>query len=476
MTAESRPANLELSPSPHPAVVPHSRAATAKARLLRGVGETLRALRHTPLGLLLLVIGLSFPVGPRVGAVTVTLADVAILLLAAQLGLQVAMRGRRLWVPLPWAWAVFLIGAFGSLAFSQDVAVSLVPFVEKVEMVLIFYLVCNLVRTKDQLTALLLLFSACSALNAAFGLAQFLGWTELGLHGMAFVGVSVRARAGAFVGGTLGAYFATAITLLVAWLSLSWERFGWDVRAAGLGAAVLICFGLVATLTRTWMFALLVALIVVVLGTRWRVKLRLIVLGALAIGILALALRGGWFDLAGEGVTDFVQQRLLGLAEQNYFRNLETVRVEKWLEALRAWQAAPIFGAGMGTVRFANPFGEYGLVDNHYLETLAEMGLVGALGFAWIALGALIYNWRAIGWGLPRHRGSTLGLLGSHVLWLVGGLLWGLFDSGKPGMMYITLIAFAVISRRVYARPLKTAGPAAGATLALDSGTQGKEA
>jgi O-antigen ligase len=254
------------------------------------------------------------------------------------------------------------------------------------------------------------------------------------------------------VGGTLGAYFGTAITLIVAWLSLSWERFGWGVRAAGLGAAVLISFGLVATLTRTWMAALLVALIVVVLGTRWRVKLRLIVLGALAIGILALAMRGGWFDLAGEGVTDFVQQRLLGLAEQNYFRNLETVRMEKWLEALRAWQASPIFGAGMGTVRFANPFGQYGLVDNHYLETLAEMGLAGMLGFAWIALGALAYNWRAIRWAVPLHRGSTLGLLGSHVLWLVGGLLWGLFDSGKPGMMYITLIAFAVTSRRFYVR------------------------
>jgi O-antigen ligase len=177
-----------------------------------------------------------------------------------------------------------------------------------------------------------------------------------------------------------------------------------------------------------------------------------IVLAVLALGVLGLAMRGGWFNVAGEGVTEFVQQRLLGLAEQNYFRNLETVRYAKWAAAWQEWLARPVFGAGMGTVRFLNPFGEYGLVDNHYIETLAEMGMVGALGFAWIALGALAASWRALrGRRRGADLGSILGLLSSQVLWLVGGLLWGLFDSGKPGMMYVMVLALAVSSRRVYA-------------------------
>jgi O-antigen ligase len=427
-------------PRPHP----------RKISLLRGVLWAVRAIRRAPVGLLLLIVGLSFPLGPQVGPVVVTLADLAIVWLTVRLGAEVALKNRRLWMPLILGWTLFMIAALGSWGFSRDVGTSFVYLIEKIEMLLIFYATLNLVRRCEQLNGLLLVLVICSVLNAALGWAQFAGLTDVGLQGTAFVGVDSRIRASAFVGGTLGAYLGSAIVLLVSWLAASGGKWRLGILTLWLLALVALVFGQVTTLTRTWMFATLVAGVVIVLHLKWRVKFRMLTIGVLVLGILALALSNQWFSIAGEDTTEFVRQRLLGLSDQVYFRSLQSVRYFKWAEAWNSFLSAPIFGVGMGTVRFYNPQGTIGLVDNHYLELLAEMGLVGTIGFMWIALGALWHTWIAMRRTQNgADRDSPMGLLSSQILWLCGGVLWGLFGSGKPGMMYILIVAFGVAHRRI---------------------------
>jgi O-antigen ligase len=418
--------------------------------LLRGTVWAARAIRRAPLGLVLLTIGLSFPVGLRVGPVNVTLADLSIGWLTIQLLAGVAIGNRRLAVPLILGWTLFMVGAAGSVVFSQNVGTSVVYLVEKIEMLLIFYTTINLVRRREQINGLLIVLSICTLLNAAFGLAQFAGLTAWGLQGAAFVGRNVHIRGGGFVGSTLGAYLGTGIVLLFAWLATSGRRWRPGLLGLWLFALVGLVFGLVTTLNRTWMFATLLAIAVIVIQLKWRVKFRMLAIGALMMGVLVLALNNQWFSVAGEDTTEFVRQRLLGLSDQVYFRSLETVRYFKWAEAWNHFLSAPIFGVGMGTVRFYNPQGTIGLVDNHYLELLAEMGLVGTIAFLWIAAGALWRTWRAT--RLTRNSadwGSPAGLLSGQILWLCGGLLWGLFGSGKPGMMYFLIIALGIAYRKV---------------------------
>jgi O-antigen ligase len=347
-------------------------------------------------------------------------------------------------------WTLFVVGALGSLAFSRDVGTSVVFFVEKIEMMLIFYATINLLRRREQLNGLLFVLIVCSVLDGVLGLAQFAGLTSWGLQGTAFVGTDFRTRGGGFVGSTLGAYLGTAIVLLISWLAAAGRRWRLGVLGLWLGALLVLIFGLVTTLNRTWMFATLAALAVIVVRLKWRARFRMLVISLLVLGVLALALSNQWFRIAGEDTTEFVRQRLLGLSEQVYFRSLQGVRYLKWLEAWNSFLSAPVFGVGMGTVRFFNPQGTLGLVDNHYLELLAEMGLVGMVAFLWIALGALVHTWRATrltrnspGWGSPA------GLLSGQILWLCGGILWGLFGSGKPGMMYVLLAALGVAHHRI---------------------------
>lgn len=424
--------------------------------LLRGLSRTSRLIRSAPLGVLLLVVGLSFPVGPKVGPVTITLVDLTIVYLTTLLLMDVFVRNRRLRVPLLGAWGLFIFGAFGSTAFSRDVGNSIIFFIEKIEMLLIFYLVLNLVRRREQVIGLLIAFVLCSILNAVLGLAQFFGLTELGLQGRAVFDWTVRVRAAGFVGGKFGAFLGTAIVLVVSWLVVYWRHWSRSVRWLCLASLTVLTLGLIATLTRTWLFAALLALSLVVLRLNWRAKFRMIFAAVVASTVLLLALNYGWFDFAGEGTTEFTRRRLFGLSEQSYFRTLEYGRYSKWLRAWNDFNAAPIFGVGMGVVRFPNRLGTVGLVDNHYLELLAEMGLVGTVGFLWIAIAALLRTRKAV--RLTRYDarlGTASGLLGTQVLWLSGGVLWGLFGSGKPGMMFILLVALAVTYQRAIVEEIR---------------------
>ena len=94
---------------------PATLAARGKVSLLRGTVWAARVIRHAPLGLVLLTIGLSFPVGLRMGPVNVSLADLAIGWLTIQWAANVALGNRRLAVPLILGWTLFMVGAAGSV-------------------------------------------------------------------------------------------------------------------------------------------------------------------------------------------------------------------------------------------------------------------------------------------------------------------------------------------------------------------------
>ncbi len=428
----------------------------SRVGLLRGLSRMSRLVRSAPFGLVLLAVGLSFPIGPEVGPVTVTLVDLTIVCLAMLLGMDVAVRNRRLRVPLLGAWTVFMFGAYGSTVLSRDMGQSIIFFIEKVEMFLIFYLILNLVRRQEQVIGLLLVFVLCSILNAVLGLSQFFGLTELGLQGRAVLGGMWRARPAGFIGGSFGAFLGTAIVLVVNWLLVYWRQWSRSVRWLCLASLLVLIFGLIVTLARTWIFSTLLALSLVTLQLSWRAKLRVIFVAVVALAVLLLALNYHWFDLAGAGTTEFARRRLFGLSEQSYFRTFEYGRYEKWEHDWNDFLAAPIFGVGMGVEQFPNLRGTIGLVDNQYLELLAEMGLVGTVGFLWIAIATLLRTWKAVRLTRRDARlGTSLGLLSGQMVWLSGGVLWGLFGSGKPGMMLILLIALAVTYRRALVEEIR---------------------
>lgn len=415
-------------------------------------------LRQIPSSMALLLLGLSFPVGLEIGPVTVTLADIAIVWMAVSFIVQFVLRNQKIWLPLFGAWFLFLFGSFGSTIFSQQLGVSIVRLLETIEMCLIFFLVSNLIRRQEQIKGTLMAFVLCSMVNAAFALAQFAGLTEIGLEGRAFFGGAVQTRGTAFIGGSLGAFLGIAMLLLASWLLVYQKRWTRWMRTLGWTSLALLAGGLLATLNRTWLFATILGFLIIVLRLNWKSRSRLFFVAVVALCVLSLALNLHWFDWSGEKTTEFVRQRLLGFSERDFYRSLQSSRYTKWALAWEDFLGAPVFGVGMGVERFANPLGTWGLVDNHYLELLAEMGLVGTIGFLWIAAGGLVRGWKAVRLARSNVESFTaLSMWSGLVIWLTGGILWGLFSSGKPGMMLIFFLAMIVKYQQVLAKKYRLA-------------------
>jgi len=91
----------------------------------------------------------------------------------------------------------------------------------------------------------------------------------------------------------------------------------------------------------------------------------------------------------------FIANRLQGLrANQNAVQ-----RVEFWRDGVKLWQCHPIFGNGLGSVEMglysvASFFYESKYVHNHYVQCLADIGMVGLTLFLGILASSAWLFWR----------------------------------------------------------------------------------
>ncbi len=138
--------------------------------------------------------------------------------------------------------------------------------------------------------------------------------------------------------------------------------------------------------------------------------------GAMAVCLVFTFSRGAWLALAGAiAVTGIlydrriliagiiaaviavlfipaVNQRITYLFTPEYMmKSAQSGRISRWLEAYDQMRNNPLFGAGLGHFGGAVANRHYGTfyVDNYYIKTLAEMGLVGLTLFGWLILRTL---------------------------------------------------------------------------------------
>lgn len=166
-------------------------------------------------------------------------------------------------------------------------------------------------------------------------------------------------------------------TLLFAVANLP-RTHGW-VQAGCLGVTALSGVLLAFTYTRgAWIAAVLGVLVLGVVQGRRR-----LVMGLLAIGVLALVLTP-----AGDRLADIAEGDRSPLGEPT---NSLTWRFDQWNEVIDLFADSPVTGAGLGVSKFETPDQE--VPHNDYVRIAGEAGILGLLGYLGL-LGAMAHATR----------------------------------------------------------------------------------
>jgi len=192
-----------------------------------------------------------------------------------------------------------------------------------------------------------------------------------------------------------------------------------------------------------------------------RIRLRTLVIGAAAIGILLSMM---WGDLlmkleknrqdSSSNLTEHVQSISNISTDAS---NLE--RINRWNSAMRMFYQRPVFGWGPGTYSFQYaPFqlssektiistnaGNKGNAHSEYIGPLCESGALGALSFIGILI-CTIWTGSRLYYSLPKGdlRSTTLAVLLGLVTYIVHGGLNNFLDTDKASVPFWGFIAILV--------------------------------
>jgi putative inorganic carbon (hco3(-)) transporter len=207
----------------------------------------------------------------------------------------------------------------------------------------------------------------------------------------------------------MGAWFVTAALVTLGFAIGS--RVSWRWRLMCLVASAMALTGVVLSYSRTAYVATLVAIALIIMMPRFR--LRLVVPVVIVALILPLLL------------PQAVIERFESISIEEGERDLSTEhRFELWGIAWQEFRERPVFGMGFHTFHHeeVNPLA----IDTHnlYLRELAEKGLVGFLITALMLWCILRLCWRGFRVALPGsgYHGFILGLTGAFVALLIGNV------------------------------------------------------
>lgn len=188
------------------------------------------------------------------------------------------------------------------------------------------------------------------------------------------------------------------------------KKLGW------LGAAGLMALCLVFTYSRgAWLaFAGAVAIIGVLYDRR-------ILIAGVAAAVIAVFF------------VPPVSHRIAYLFTPEYMaKSSASGRISRWFAAYDQMRNSPLFGAGLGHFGGAvasrrNLSNIY--VDNYYMKTMAEMGLVGFTLFIWLILKTLKHGYRAMQeLASPRLRFMAAGMFGGLLAIAVHNMVENIFE------------------------------------------------
>jgi putative inorganic carbon (HCO3(-)) transporter len=416
---------------------------TSLVILLAAAAALLAVLLQPALGLVLLALAIPFgslsssplsSVGVVDALVALTLVAWLLRGLAAR---SVAIRR----MPLLWPLALFLWSGALSLLMAASWQQGVLEWLKWAEFAALYLVAGQIFHRRYVVWVLVALFGTGAA-EVAIGAFQFI--KNVGPEAFAISGQFTRAYGTLQqpnpYAGYLGYLMPVALSLAIG-LLIHWRHSG-QMRWLLLSLACFtLTFALLAGIGLSWSRgAWLGAVVSIAVVVAFRNRRGMLITACVVLGVCAVVLLIGAARLPGPiaGRLADLSSYVVGpdpatteITDQN-FSVLE--RLAHWQAGIRMFNSAPWLGIGIGNygtayARFALPhwYAALGHAHNIYINFLAEMGLLGALAFAVLWVGALIVSFRASRAGEGLLRALALGLLGTLAYLTVHNLFDNLF-------------------------------------------------
>lgn len=289
--------------------------------------------------------------------------------------LKIALKGRLTWRLTPMDLPLFIYIAMAVFLFfvrSPVMGVAFEGLRVYVEYMLWFFVASNLLINKKQAYALLNWLVFLGALIGLHGVYQYIVGVPIPQTWVDEAEAAVRTRVFSIVGSpnVLGSFFVLLIPINLSQLLIADNR---PKRYFNLICLIPMVASLIFTYSRGAWLAAVVSLIIYALIYNWRLLLALIPVGYVA-----------------PKVVPGISTRISYLMSSTYLlSSAKAGRVARWSKAIEVWRNHPLTGEGFGryggAVAARNiPGSNY--VDNFYLKTLAETGIIGLASFILLLL------------------------------------------------------------------------------------------
>ena len=208
-------------------------------------------------------------------------------------------------------------------------------------------------------------------------------------------------------------------------------------RNIWIGAAALLAMAAASTVSRTGI-VMLGAILIVFLILRRKATLRL---WPLLIPLLVAIQLSSPGTLGAVGKAFFPEQGLIGEQQQGAGTG-GSGRVADLAPSLREWWQEPLFGQGYGTrITLAGPHKNALILDDQWLGTLLEVGLLGTVGWAWLLTASAVRFGRA-----ARRDRSDLGWLMTALCASITAFMVSMVTFDAFSFFQVTFIALLLIA------------------------------
>jgi polysaccharide biosynthesis protein PslJ len=359
---------------------------------------------------------------------------------------RVRLRASGLEAPL----FLFVAGALGSIIFNgaritkldvhAEVTKQLTFFIS---FVLVFYLIVSVIRTIEQVEGIIRTLVGGGAIVAALSIVEsntgynafdhLDGAIPLLQHveapGTSERGGNLRVMGSAQGSIALGAALAMVLPL-GAYLALKTKRWIWWVAVA------LLALGAMATLSRTSILMLMVILGVLLWLRPKQVK-RFWPALLPAVVVIHFMLPGTLGTLRS---SFFPEEGLIAQQSDNAGQR-GSGRIADLGPALDEYSQTPVFGQGFGTRLTGRDRQNAQILDNQWLKTLLETGLVGAVAWLWIYVRS-VRRLARVAKEDPSEDGLLFVALAASIMSFAIGMV--LFDAFS--FIQVTFVLFIVLA------------------------------
>lgn len=342
---------------------------------------------------------------------------------------------------------LILIAMGLSIANAKYLIASLKDLLKFIEaFFIIFLFTVNFIRNRDAIRRIFLSFICSGVLASLIGIYRFVNGYDSRVFGL--------------LGGGFGAFIGTSVLMAINILVFSNKK---GEKLTALLSLPIMIFALVLSQTRAWFAGLLLALLFLLYHLRGSKSIKFATL-ALSLVLITVALLS--LDVFTPSQAQIITSGTAQAFETGFGKG-ETLgkyvsvlmRVFIWIHGFSIYMQNPILGYGIGNLRIKNYFTgdlgdpsdpQVGYIDNHWLNVLYETGILGIIGWIWFALLVFKSCKKLIGVSIePEWKMICFSLIGSMLIYLVGGMFWVLTVAHEMTAVIPFLIGLIFASLRI---------------------------